>query len=239
MSSRRRRSGGKKQGLQAQKRQRQQRMALMIGGAVAVLAIGLFLFDRFRPLDVPIPDDYDTKYVEIEQGTSPDGYPQLGNPNAPIEVREYSSFTCEACLAFHTSIVDQLVRTHVKTGQVKIVFIPVDSIPDGTPARITAEAGYCAEEQGMFWEMHDVMFHWQELVGANKRRLNAAAEEIGMDGDKFSDCMGDGDTGRQVDAGMNDFRGNGLNSTPSVYVNGERIDDWSNLVARIDGMVTN
>ena len=239
MPNRRRRRSGSGKSLQAKKRQQQQRLAIMVGGTIAVIVIGLFLFDRFRPLDVPLTDDYDTKYAEVVQGTSPEGYPQLGDPAAPIEIREFSSFTCPSCNRFHESIVDNLIDTHVRGGQVKIIFVPVDNI-GGAGADVTAKAGYCALEQGMFWEMHDIMFHWQELVAPNKRRLNQAAEDIGMDGGKFSDCMNDGDTGKSIAAGMDEFHGLGLDSTPSVYLNGEFLDqDWGDLVTRIDGMVAN
>lgn len=236
---RRRRSGSGQKSIQTQKRQRQQRMALMIGGTVAVIVIALFLFNRFRPVDAPLTDDYDTKYAEIEQGTSPEGYPQMGNPNAPIEIREFSSFTCPACNSFHQAILDSLVETHIRAGQVKVVFVPVDNIPAGTPADVAARAAYCASDQGMFWEMHDIMFHWQDLVGVNERRLKKAAEDIGMDGGEFGDCMNDSDTGDRVSDGMSDFRDRNLSSTPSVFLNGEYISDWSNLVAQVDGMITN
>ncbi len=237
MSNRRRRRSGSGKSIQTQTRKRQQRMALMIGGTVAVVVIALFLFNRFRPVDAPLTDDYDTKYADIEQGVTADGYPQLGSPNAPIEIREFASFTCHACKSFHEAIVDSLLQTHLRTGQVKVVYVPVDNIPAGTPADVAARAGYCALDQDMFWEMHDIMFHWQDLVGVNERRLNKAAEDIGMDADQFGDCMNDGDTGDRVADGMRDFRDANLSSTPSVFLNGEYIEDWSNLVSRIDGMV--
>ena len=239
MSNRRRRRSGSGKSIQTKKRQQQQRMAIMIGGTIAAIVIALFLYDRYRPVDAPLTDDYDTKYAELERGTSPEGYPQLGNANAPIEIREFSSFTCPACNSFHQGILDNLIDTHLRTGQVKVVFVPVDSIPAGTPAPVTARAGYCALDQGMFWEMHDIMFHWQELVAPNERRLNVAAEEMGMDADKFADCMNDGDTGDRIDDGMAEFDQRSLSSTPSVFLNGEYLPDWSGLVGQIDSMVAN
>lgn len=214
------------------RRQQARRRWMIIGGTIGALIIAAVLFLTFRPVDAPLPDDWDTTYEGLTQGESPDGYPQLGDPNAPIEVLEFSSFTCPACNQLHETMISSL-HDLVESGDVRIVYVPVNNI-GGAGADETARAGYCAQEQDMFWEMHDVMFYWQERVNPSERRLNAAAEEMGMDVDAFEECLGSGDTRDAVERGMDEFRSRGLNSTPVVYLDGDRLENWTTLRTDIE-----
>jgi protein-disulfide isomerase len=203
---------------------KRQKQLLVIGaGTIVVIVVAVLLVIQFRPLDVPLTDDWDTKYAELTQGYSSDGYPQLGEATAPIEVREYSSFTCPACNQLHDTDINQILE-YVASGDVRIVYVPINNI-GGSGADESARAGYCAAEQGKFWEMHDILFHWQELVGYSERRLKLAAEEIGMDADEFGSCLDSGETRDKIQAGMREFRERGLNSTPSVFLNGVRLEN--------------
>ncbi|MCI0713906.1 MAG: DsbA family protein [Chloroflexi bacterium] len=214
------------------RRQQTRRRWTIIGGTIGALIIAAVLFFTFRPVDVPLPDNWDTVYEGLPQTESPEGYPQLGDPSAPIEVLEFSSFTCPACNQLHETTISNL-HDFVESGNVRIVYVPVNNI-GGAGADETARAGYCAQKQDMFWEMHDVMFYWQERVNPSERRLNAAAEEIGMDADAFGECLDSGDTRDAVERGMQEFQSRGLNSTPVVYLNDDRLENWGSLRSEIE-----
>ena len=46
----------------------------------------------------------------------------FGDPNAPVTLIEYASWTCPACLQFHTDVVPMLKSDYIETGKVKLIF---------------------------------------------------------------------------------------------------------------------
>lgn len=53
---------------------------------------------------------------------SPAGGFVMGNPNAPVKVIEFASYTCPHCAAFSRDIEPQLVLKYVRTGQASYEF---------------------------------------------------------------------------------------------------------------------
>lgn len=46
----------------------------------------------------------------------------IGNPNAPVTMIEYASFTCSHCANFHNNILPDIKRDYIETGKVRLVF---------------------------------------------------------------------------------------------------------------------
>ncbi len=94
-------------------------------------------------------------------------------------------------------------------------------LPNHAEAFKAAEAAHCAGEQGKYWEMHDAMF-------ANIRNLfvpalKETARKLGLDGAKFDACL---DSGKHADNVRADYQlgeSMGVNSTPTVYINGRAL----------------
>ncbi len=94
-------------------------------------------------------------------GITPPILPVLGNSNAPVTIVEFSDFQCPFCESFFTNSLPQLKKDYIDTGRVKLDyrFFPLTSIHPN--AEGSAEAAACANEQGKFWQMHDVFFQNQ------------------------------------------------------------------------------
>ena len=96
----------------------------------------------------------------------------------------------------------------------------------GEESIIAAMGAECAAEQGNFWQFHDALFeNWQ---GANQGHfrfpaLQGFADEIGMDAAQFEDCMISGRAFERVRAEHLDAQSRGVNGTPTVLINGERV----------------
>ena len=191
---------------------------------VALAGIAGAVYYLLVPLDAPIPDDAGQLVAGLEQATTTEGYPRLGNPDAPILIEDFSSYACPHCADFHEEIFPDLVDK-IAAGQVQFVFIPVSHI--GSGAGDAAQAALCAGEQGRFWTMHDVLFSWNKpSVGSlyGERRLKKGAENLGLDTDAFAACL-DGD--RDVlEAARREFTLRGLQGTPAFFINGQRVRDY-------------
>jgi len=91
---------------------------------------------------------------------SVDDDPVLGNAAAPVTMIEFSDFQCPYCLRFWQETLPQIKQAYVDTGKVKFVYrdFPLSFHPGAMPA---AQAANCANKQGKYWEMHDLIFKKQ------------------------------------------------------------------------------
>ena len=115
------------------------------------------------------------------------GRPSLGSRNAELTFVEFSDYQCPVCARHARDILPPLVEEFVDTGLVKYVFFdyPLEGIHK--QALLAAMAANCANEQGMFWEMHDLLFaHPREL---KRQNMNSHAEAIGLDVVAFALCL--------------------------------------------------
>ena len=79
----------------------------------------------------------------------------LGNPNAPVKMVEYASFTCSHCTDFHVRTFQQIKMAYIDTGKVYYIFreYPLDNI-----ALSISKIARCAPS-GKYFNLVDVIFH--------------------------------------------------------------------------------
>jgi protein-disulfide isomerase len=151
----------------------------------------------------------------------------VGDPEAPITITEYSDFQCPYCRLFLENTEAALIDRFVADGTVYLIYKSVGDFI-GPESKAAAEAAYCAGDQGKFWEMHDILFANQtgENVGAySSRRLDAMADELGLDRGLYDDCISSGKYDELTDQDAKDATAAGIQATPSFIityeVNGE------------------
>lgn len=91
----------------------------------------------------------------------------------------------------------------------------------GAESGQSAEAAYCAGDQGKFWEMHDIIFANQtgENVGAyTDRRLGAFAEKLELNMSDFNDCFSANKYADLIDEDMKNGITAGIQATPSFIM---------------------
>ncbi len=199
---------------------------MLIVGIFAIMIIAALAYYLLVPLDAPIPDGAGSHYQGLAQGFTPEGYPRLGSPDAPVLVEDFSSYTCPHCRDFHeVQFVDLL--DDIRAGTVRFVFIPVPDI--GWGAKEAAKGALCAGEQGLFWTMHDVLFDWQKRFVTstfNERRIIKGAQNLGLDVKAFEDCMDSERITALLDRVKQEFTRRGLTGTPTFFINGEKVQSY-------------
>lgn len=91
---------------------------------------------------------------------------------------------------------------------------------------IAAMATECSGEQGMFWEFHDAIFDdWMvaRSSGFSVTWLRETADSLELDAAEFDECMQSGRPFERVKASHFDGIDRGVDSTPTVLVNGNRV----------------
>lgn len=146
-----------------------------------------------------------------------------GSADAKVTIIEYSDFQCPACAQFYPIVKDALDQFDGDL-QVEFKHFPLISIhPLAIPAAKAAEA---AGQQGEFFAMHDALFeNTQEWTSTSNPQpfFNAYAEEIGLDMALFKKHMKSSLINDKINDEFNEARSLGLNSTPTFFLNGERM----------------
>ncbi len=147
-------------------------------------------------------------------GVSIEGNAVWGPSDAPVTVVEFSDYLCPACRQAHGTV--KKIREMYPEG-LKWVFkdYPLEK-HEG--AELAAEAARCAGEQDKFWEYQDILYGSMEKVTAD--RLQAYAEQLGLAGDRFRQCLDSRKFKGNVEKDMEEAKKAGVDRTPTFLING-------------------
>jgi len=167
-----------------------------------------------------------TKYLEkIAAKQSPllnleNGSPPLGSESASITIVEFGDYQCEACYAWFHDTRDTLIDNYIETGKAKLVFVDLPFLGRDSPK--AAQASYCAEDQGQYWEYHTMLYTFQDghpdSGWADRDRLNSFAFSLDMNMDEFNDCIDSLKYQKRVKANYNEAVKNGVQQTPTFII---------------------
>ena len=153
------------------------------------------------------------------------GSPILGSSDASITVLEWGDYQCTYCYKFHQNTLDTINDEFIKTGKVKLVF--KDFPLNGPDSLLAAEASYCSEDQGKYWEFHDEVYkNWAgERTGwITRESLDRFAMTVNLDLEKFNTCLDEKKYQDKVNSIHNFGKELGIDATPSFLVfNDEKI----------------
>ncbi|MFN2498978.1 MAG: DsbA family protein [Pyrinomonadaceae bacterium] len=161
----------------------------------------------------------------------------LGDMNAPVMLEEFGDFQCPACRSLHT-IVKSLKAEF--GPRVVIVFreFPLASHAHALTAARAAEA---AGLQGKFWEMHDLLYEnqktWHEASDVGSL-FDEYASRIGLSLDQFKRDISGETVERRIAADRERGRWIGVNSTPTLFLNGREVPLDSMSEEKLRALIT-
>lgn len=152
------------------------------------------------------------------------------NPNDPVKgnkdnylvtIVEFSDFQCPFCARVNPTI-DEILKNY--GDKVRVVF-KQNPLPFHQAAQPAAEAALAANEQGKFWEMHDLLFENQKAFqGADMKDLTTGyAQKLGLNVNKFKAYLESGKGKAQIKEDMDLGAKVGARGTPNFFVNGVQV----------------
>lgn len=151
------------------------------------------------------------------QNVSVDDDPARGSANAPVTIVEFTDFQCPACAAMHP-VIEEVLRSY---GD-KIRFVVRDfPLNHHENARKAAEAANAANAQGKFFEYIALLFQRQKALDVSS--LKKYASELGLDRTRFDAALDRGIYAAEVVNDIEDGELYGVNSTPTIFVNGVQL----------------
>ncbi len=168
----------------------------------------------------PPQEDF-SKVYQIEVGDSP----IKGDPNAPVTLVEYSDFQCPYCAKALPGIKELAAKYPQK---LRVVF---KHYPLGfhESARPLAIASMAAQEQGRFWEFHDVVFSNNSKLEATDDAIAGYAKAAGLDVERFNRDRKEKAEAYEKRVEKEIAQGNSVDvrGTPTLYINGKKVENRS------------
>jgi len=199
---------------------------VIIGGAIIASQNPDFLAkkDNNNP---PTQNDGTTPPPGQNISVDLEGWSFLGNENAKVVVVEYADYVCPFCHRFWQDTLPLIKKDYIDTGKIKYIYKDF-AVVGGEKA---AEASHCAQEQGKFWEYHNLLFGEQTPGNEQADRIKwqdpktheAYAKKLGLDAKTLVDCFNSGKYESMVTQSTQEAIQNGGQGTPFFLINNSPI----------------
>ena len=172
-------------------------------------------------------------YAEIMKKIDVGGRPTRGNKDAKVTVVNYDDFECPFCSRMHTTIFPGLFKDY---GD-RVLFIykdyPLEEIhPWAVHAAVNANC-LGAQSSDAYWDYADYLHANQHAIGEVKshdgqhaeldKLATLQAEKHNLDVPKLQACVKAQDE-KAVRASMREGDTVGVEATPTMFVNGQKLD---------------
>ena len=186
------------------------RQILSLAAATPLLSAGTALVMPKLALADPLePDEHDRV---------------LGDPDAPVTLIEYSSLTCPHCARVHTETIPQVKKEWVDSGKVRVInrHFPLDRL-----ALFAALVAECLESNDSYFAFVNLLYKDQNVWARSNDPVSEIAQRarlVGLSQEDIERCISDESTRRRIVEKMAEGRDDlGVNSTPTILVDGERV----------------
>ena len=141
--------------------------------------------------------------------------PSFGPDDAKVTIVEFSDFQCSFCKQAYPEVREMIGEYG---DRVRFIYrdFPLEIIHENS--LLSAQAAECADDQKLFWPMHDKIFDGQDDLSYSA--LMTMAEEAGLAVKTFEKCLNSNKYMMEV---KEDFRDGGLlgvEGTPTFFING-------------------
>lgn len=221
---------------QAARRRRERRLLVAFVVAVVVLVVGGGIgVQAWRTNRSPSAAAPRVAVSDAPQALT-DGQPiRLGAENAPVTVQLYEDFHCPHCVDFEEEFGPTLAAAQ-NAGTARVELYPMAFIDEGSSAASNAMA--CATEAGFGQRYHAGLFANHTLQWSDAQLLELAGQVGGSAAEPFAGCVTSDARAGWVAAINAAAEANGVQGTPTLFVDGERVDleglTPESLQARID-----
>lgn len=182
---------------------------LVVGGTVWLFITMVNRQNRVNNSPVAVPLVTASDWVE-------------GNKDSEVTLIEYGDFQCPACGAYYPYIKKLVAE---EGSKFKFIFRNFP-LSQHIHAREAAYAAGAAGSQGKFWEMYALIFENQNVwssVPSAEGIFENYAKQIGLNFEQFKKDRDSSAVKDKVDSDQRGGFGIGVNSTPTFYLNNQKI----------------
>ena len=210
--------------------------------------VKIFLVSFVISLIIPACDQIDQKETKKEKSYKENLDAQnnlivLGNDQAPIKIKIFSSLTCPHCADFHIKVVPELKKEYIDSGKAQIIFI---DFPLDEAAFNAAKLLHCSDKEKQM-EFLNIIYETQNkwANGSNindiNNNLKKIVKNLGISSVQFDKCLIDEVISDKI---LNDrIEANkkySINSTPTIIINEKKLEgsaSFKNIKRKIEGLI--
>ena len=213
-----------------------------------LLLIKLFLVCFVISLIIPACNQIDQKETKTEESYKENLNKQnnlvvLGNDQAPIKIKVFSSLTCPHCANFHIKVVPELKRKYIDSGKVQIIFF---DFPLDEAAFNAAKLLHCSDQEkqiALLDVIYETQIKWTNGSNINdiNNNLKKIVKNLGISSAKFDKCLIDEDISDKILNGR--IKANqkySINSTPTIVINEKKLEgsaSFKNIKKKIEKLI--
>lgn len=145
-----------------------------------------------------------------------------GDVNAAVTIVEFTDFQCSACGGMYP-IVEYVLKSYGNRVHFVVRNFPLTSVHPN--AFLAAQAAEAAKTQGKYWEYIDLLFKNQTTLEVES--LKKYATQVGLDRKRFDAELDSGKYEPIVRKDLEEGEGYGIDSTPTFFINGVILTDYS------------
>ena len=169
----------------------------------------------------------------------------LGDVNAPVEIIEYASVTCNHCATFHTQVLPRIKEKYVDNGKVKIVMRSfllnqVDAkvslitrcVPDKRYFKFMdaiferQTQWYNIPEYQRLSSLHDQQTANEMFVDSTMVEVAKIAGQLGVNSKKIETCAANNAIGEYLySIHQEGVQKHKVTATPTILVNGNKVNN--------------
>tara|TARA_Y100000590_G_scaffold457410_1_gene609995 strand:+ start:1181 stop:1804 length:624 start_codon:yes stop_codon:yes gene_type:complete len=167
----------------------------------------------------------------------------LGDDNAPVKIKIFSSLTCPHCANFHTEIVPKIEKNYVKFGKVQLIFL---DFPLDEAALNASKLLHCIDQKKQITfldTIYENQSKWTNGSTLNEinNNLKEITEDLGISSNEFEKCLNNQTIENKIlDTRIESQIKYSINSTPTIIINEKKFEDafsFKKIKKRIDKLI--
>ena len=182
-------------------------------------------------------------YILICVKSYSDNLITLGNNDAKVKIKIFSSHTCPHCASFHINVVPKIKKEYVDTGAVQLIFI---DFPLDQAAFNASKLLHCIEPKNQMSFLDSIYKKQNDWTsGADISKINEnlkiIAETFGISQLEFNECLNNNVVSDKI---LNDrIEGQkkySISSTPTIVINEKKLEDslnFKNIKKKIEKLI--
>jgi len=147
----------------------------------------------------------------------------IGDPSAPITVVEYASLTCPHCGRFHKETMPAFKEQMIDTGKAKLIYRHFALDQSALAGSLAAACSPNDLKSDVIATLFDEVLVWASDI---KKMVPVLQEKFGdrIDANEFVSCASNSKLASEIVAGMTKAIENGVDRTPTFFMNGEKFE---------------
>jgi len=229
-SSRRARLDAEQQA--AARAKKRNRIITAVAAGVVLLTIGIGVVLQVRSTSGNEPPTASAADVTVRE----DSHRLSDVPDGKVTFVEFLDFECEACRAAFPA-VEQLRTAYGDRVSFVVRYFPLDGHFNAMRAARAVEAAAQQDQfEAMYKKMYETQAEWGEQQVPMDDRFRQYAQDLGLDMAQWDTDYASDATKARIQADIDDGTAMGVTSTPTFFVNGQRLEpkSYDDLTTALD-----